>query len=72
MASDYTRGYDEGRREAADALLSFLVLHADRYQRDYGLDGWHPVHYDLAKKYGACLDRFKRATNAPAMYYAND
>lgn len=46
-------------------LLPFLALWADRYQRDYGLDGLHPVHYDLMVKYGARMDDFKRATDAP-------
>jgi hypothetical protein len=43
-------------------LLPFLALWADRYQRDHGLDGLHPVHYDLMQKYGARMDGFKRAT----------
>lgn len=46
-------------------LVGFLAVHADRYQRDYGLNGLHPVHYDLMKKYGARMVSFKRATNAP-------
>lgn len=45
-------------------LLPFLAMWADKYQRDYGLDGLHPTHYDLMVKYGAPMDRFKRATNA--------
>lgn len=45
-------------------LLPFLAVWADRYQRDYGLDGLHPTHYDLMKKYGAPMERFARATNA--------
>jgi hypothetical protein len=46
-------------------LLPFLAVHAVRYQDDFGLDGLHPVHYDLMVKYGARMDDFKRATNAP-------
>lgn len=43
-------------------LVPFLAIWADRYQREYGLDGLHPVHYDLLEKYGARMDGFKRAT----------
>lgn len=60
--NNYQRGYDDGRKAAGDELVSFLVIWADRYQRDYGLDGLHPVHYDLMKKYGARMDDFKRAS----------
>lgn len=45
-------------------LVPFLAVHADRYQRDYGLNGLHPVHYDLMEKHGARMDSFTRATNA--------
>jgi hypothetical protein len=44
-------------------LLPFLAIWADIYQRDYKLDGLHPVHFDLMVKYGARMDGFKRATN---------
>jgi hypothetical protein len=52
------------QNDGSHELLGFLAVHADRYQRDYGLDGLHPVHYDLMKKYGARMVDFKRATNA--------
>jgi hypothetical protein len=52
------------RHKAQHELVVFLALWADRYQRDYGLDGLHPTHYDLMEKYGARMNSFKRATNA--------
>ena len=45
-------------------LVGFLAIWAVQYQKDYGLDGLHPGHYDLMKKYGARMDSFTRATNA--------
>lgn len=45
-------------------LVGFLGCWAVKYQEDYGLDGLHPIHYDLMVKYGARMDSFKRATNA--------
>jgi hypothetical protein len=51
--------------EKAHELVPFLAIHADRYQRDNELNGLHPVHYDLMVKYGARMDSFQRATNAP-------
>lgn len=42
-------------------LVTFLAVFAVEYQRTQGLDGLHPVHYDLMKKYGARMDAFKRA-----------
>jgi hypothetical protein len=61
MPSDYQRGYDDGVKATAETLIAFLAIWADRYQRDYQLDGLHPVHYDLMKLYGARMDSFKRA-----------
>jgi len=52
------------RRRRPHELVGFLAVWADRYQRDYDLNGLHPVHYDLMEKYGARMDGFKRATNA--------
>lgn len=49
----------------AHELVPFLAIHATRYQEDYGLNGLHPIHYNLMQKYGARMDSFKRATNAP-------
>ncbi len=49
----------------AHELVPFLAVHAARYAEDHGLDGLHPTHYDLIKKYGGRMDSFKRATNAP-------
>lgn len=51
-------------RKSAHELVPFLAMWATQYQRDYKLDGLHPVHYDLMVKYGARMDDFKRATNA--------
>lgn len=51
-------------RRTPHELLPFLVLWADQYQRDYELNGLHPVHYDLMQKYGARMDKFRRASNA--------
>ncbi len=45
-------------------LVGFLACWATKYQVDYRLDGLHPIHYDLMKKYGARMNSFKRATNA--------
>lgn len=53
------------KRKRPHELVGFLAVWADRYQRDYGLDGLHPVHYDLMEKYGARMADFKRATNVP-------
>lgn len=50
-------------------LVGFVAIWAVQYQKDYGLDGLHPTHYDLIKKYGGRMDSFKRATkvtSAPA------
>ena len=52
-------------REKVSHLAPFLAVWADRYQRDYGLDGFHPVHYDLLLETGIRMESFKRATNAP-------
>jgi hypothetical protein len=52
------------KKRKAHELVAFLAIWADQYQRDYGLDGLHPTHYDLMVKYGARMDSFKRATNA--------
>jgi hypothetical protein len=46
-------------------LVGFVAIWAVQYQKDYGLDGLHPTHYDLIEKYGGRMDSFKRATNAP-------
>ena len=43
-------------------LLPFLAIWSVQYQKDHGLDGLHPTHYDLMVKYGARMDSFKRAT----------
>lgn len=51
-------------RRSAHELVPFLAVWAVQYQHDYGLNGLHPVHYDLMKKYGARMDDFERATNA--------
>lgn len=45
-------------------LVAFVAIWAVQYQKDYGLDGLHPTHYDLIEKYGGRMDSFTRATNA--------
>ncbi len=55
---------EQVRASEPHELVAFLGLWADRYQYLYKLDGLHPVHFDLMKKYGARMDSFKRATNA--------
>jgi hypothetical protein len=45
-------------------LVGFLAMWAVDYQKFFKLNGLHPKHYDLMKKYGARMDYFKRATNA--------
>jgi len=52
------------KRTEQHELLPFLALWAVQYQKDHGLDGLHPTHYDLMVKYGARMVDFKRATNA--------
>lgn len=51
-------------QEEPHELVGFLACWATKYQEDYGLNGLHPIHFDLMKKYGARMDSFKRATNA--------
>lgn len=45
-------------------LLPFVAVWAVQFQKDCGLNGLHPHHYDLMVKYGARMVDFKRATNA--------
>lgn len=45
-------------------LVPFLAIWAVDYQKSFKLNGLHPKHYDLLKKYGARMDDFQRATNA--------
>lgn len=52
------------RKKKQNELIGFLAIWAVNYQRDYGLDGLHPTHYDLMVKHGARMDDLKRATNA--------
>jgi hypothetical protein len=61
--SDYQRGYEDGVKETETALLSFVAVWADHYQRTHELNGLHPVHFDLLAKHGARMNDFKRATN---------
>jgi len=60
--SDFARKKLPMRKQQHE-LLPFLALWAVQYQKDHGLDGIHPTHYDLMVKYGARMDSFKRATN---------
>ncbi len=57
------------RRRRQHELVGFLAIWAVDYEKRYGLNGLHPVHYDLMEKYGARMDDFKRATNASALIY---
>lgn len=57
---------DDGAVETGHELVAFLAIWAVQYQRDGALNGLHPIHYDLLKKYGARMDSFTRATNATA------
>lgn len=50
--------------ETAHELVAFAAIWAVQYQKDHGLDGLHPTHYDLIKKYGGRMDSFKRAVVA--------
>jgi hypothetical protein len=50
--------------EKANELVAFAAIWAVQYQKDYGLDGLHPTHYDLLLKHGARMDSFSKATNA--------
>ena len=55
---------DLPQEEGGHELVVFAALWAVQYQRDHALNGLHPTHYDLLKKYGARLTDFARATNA--------
>lgn len=44
-------------------LVAFLALWAVDFAARNELDGLHPTHYRLMKKYGARMDSFKEATN---------
>jgi hypothetical protein len=50
------------KKQEQHPLVAFLAIYAERYARENGLDGLHPVHYALMEKYGAPMRRFKRAT----------
>lgn len=52
------------RRKKMHELVPFLAIWATSYQEMYKLDGLHPDHYALLKKYGARVDDFKVATKA--------
>ena len=52
------------KKKRMHELVAFLAMFAVDYQKSYKLDGLHPRHYDLMKKYGARMVDFKRATNA--------
>jgi hypothetical protein len=60
----YNYGRCQCQSKPAHELVPFLAMWATQYQRDYKLDGLHPVHFDLMQKYGARMADFKRATNA--------
>mgnify|MGYP001588478433 CR=1 FL=1 len=52
------------RKKKMHELVAFLAMWAVDYQKEFKLNGLHPKHYELMKKYGARMDSFKRATNA--------
>jgi len=52
------------RKRRPHELVGFLAIWASDYQKSRGLNGLHPVHYDLMEKYGARMDDFKKATNS--------
>lgn len=52
------------KKKSSHELVPFLAIFAVEYAKGYKLDGLHPRHYDLLKKYGARMDSFKRAANA--------
>jgi hypothetical protein len=52
------------KKKRGHELVAFLAMYAVDYQRAFKLNGLHPGHYDLMKKYGARMVDFKRATNA--------
>ncbi len=54
------------RKRKMHELVPFLAMFAADYQRHFQLNGLHPRHYDLMKKYGARMDDFKRATSDKA------
>lgn len=52
------------KKRGPHELVAFLAMWAVDYQKFLKLNGLHPTHYDLMKKYGARMDDFKRATNS--------
>jgi hypothetical protein len=60
-----TQRENERLRKQIAYLAPFLAIWADAYQRDHGLDGLHPIHYDMLAETGTRMVGFKRATNAP-------
>ena len=59
-------------RKTPHELVVFLVLWAERYAREGGINGLHPTHYDLMVKYGCRMDDFKRATTPEEAQAAKD
>ena len=58
------------RKRKSHELVPFLAMWAVDYAKHHGLDGLHPTHYDLMKKYGARMDAFKRAEIATNAHFA--
>ena len=52
------------RKKPPHELVAFLAMYAVDYAKFFKLNGLHPIHYDLMKKYGARMDDVKRATDA--------
>lgn len=51
------------RKRKSHELVPFLAIWAVDYQNRFKLNGIHPRHYRLMKKYGARMDDFKMATD---------
>jgi hypothetical protein len=52
------------KKKRMHELAPFLAMWAVDYAKSFKLDGLHPKHYRLMKKYGCRMDEFKIATNA--------
>lgn len=62
--ADRLDGWHEIPDDEQNELVAFVAIWAVQFQKDHGLDGLHPTHYDLMMKHGARMVDFKRATNA--------
>jgi hypothetical protein len=62
---------NRNKKQRPHELTPFLAMWAADYAKTYKLDGLHPRHYALLKKYGARLDDFTIATNAEEHHEGN-